>query len=72
MVPQAMSKHLSLKYLQLSNNSGTLDYAVQKLLLGGPFGEVPGGWDTPTLCQSICILNIHLYHKKTGSLALAV
>ena len=64
MAPQTMSKYLSVEYLLISNKTGTLASAVQKIEFLGPhFGGVPGGVAQKISRERIAFAAQQLYTK---------
>ena len=64
MVPQTMSKYLSVKYLLISKQTDTLAYAVQKIdFCGVHFG----GWHPLAMLKYFSVNYLHI--KKSGTLA---
>ena len=59
-----MSKYLSVKYLLISKQTGTLAWAVEKI----DFWGVPEVWHPQTM-SNICLLNIYWYQKISSTLA---
>ena len=64
-----MSKYLSVKYLLISLNTGTLASAVQNTnLLGVHLGESPGMWHPQTMSKYLSVKYL-LIAKKSSTLA---